>query len=87
MVWTHSGSRARGRGPLFDVSHEVRQGAGGEGPGEGLPETISSPISAFPREDASLSCRPFHLSLVWGQVSAQASGLLWAPCPKPVFCM
>lgn len=31
MTWTHSGSRARGRGSRFDVSREVREGAGGEG--------------------------------------------------------
>lgn len=49
-AWTHSGRRARGRDPHFDVSHEVRQGAGGEGRGGGLLETISSPISGFPRK-------------------------------------
>lgn len=43
MTWTHSGSRAWGAGPHFDVSREIGgEGAGGEGQGEGCPDNLLS---------------------------------------------
>lgn len=63
MTWTRSGSRARGRGPIFDVSQEVRQGAGGEGwgaacrrqsplpsrtPPQGRRQLVLLPLSSLP---------------------------------------
>lgn len=62
MTWTHSGSRARGRGPPFDVSREVREGAGGEGQEE-FARKPPLPSQASVHKDASSSSPRFPLFL------------------------
>lgn len=59
MTWAHSGSRARGRGPHFDVSREVREGAGGEGQEE-FARKLPLPSQASVHKDTSSSFPPFH---------------------------
>lgn len=80
MTWAHSGSRARGRGPHFDVSREVREGAGGEGQEE-FARKLPLPSQASVHKDTSSSSPPLSSLPSWGDLSAQAGGLLWALCP------
>lgn len=47
-------------------------------------EAVSSPSQASSgRQTPACVHHPFHVSILRGQVSTQAPGLLWVPCPIP----
>lgn len=93
MTWAHSGSRARGRGPHFDVSREVREGAGGEGQEE-LARKLPLPSQASVHKDTSSSSPPFISSFLgrslcpsrWASLGSLSLTSILCPDCGPITC-